>query len=456
MEKIIGFLSFNETLPEAVIDEINRRNIKGVKAEHCLLKETRMDQLNKYRVIIDRVSHLVSYYRAYLKNAALSGTYIINNPFWMCADDKFYNYSLAYRLGISVPKTVCLPPRSFSFDVEEGDLKNLVRELDWDSIIEYIGLPAIIKPYDGYGWRQVHKVSTMTELFERYEESGEMVMVLQEYINYGHYVRCFVLGKKFVLPIRYDPTQPFGGRQYIVDHDHLTPDLGERIVKECLILNRALGYDMNTVEFAIRDDIPYALDFMNPIPDTEPGRISKEYFLWVVDKLATVAIEYALSDKTNQIVEGIDEFKHIGKEMMIQSEISETVNESPVNEFVEEKPDEKLSPIFIIETSDDEVSENVQIVSDKHSQIESSSDTQYDTVTTILRDSREEAMPEDIPSINGNGRKNCQLILNEFINKEIHDEQLTDLSDLENKMAASCGNIRNDDLFHPEEGKPDS
>jgi len=305
MERIIGLLTFQETLPDALIEEINSRKIDGVRAEHCVIAEARMAEPSKYRVILDRVSHIVTYYRTYLKNAALMGTYVINNPFWFLADDKFYNYSLATRLGVSVPKTVCLPSRSYPVGTDDSDLRNLEKELDWDSIFSYVGFPAILKPYDGYGWRHVSRVENSEEFFERYDESGEMVMVLQEYINYAHYVRCFVLGQKHVLPIRYDPTQPYGGRQYIVDHRHLTPELGKRIEDECIAINRALGYDMNSVEFAIRDGIPYALDFMNPVPDTEPERISKEYFQWVVTRLADVVIEIALSDRTTMDFDSI-------------------------------------------------------------------------------------------------------------------------------------------------------
>ena len=138
-----------------------------MRAEHCTVSESRMAQPCPYSVIIDRVSHIVTYYRTYLKNAALSGTYVINNPFWFLADDKFYNYSLATQLGIAVPRTVCLPSRSYPSGTDEDDLRNLVRELNWDSIVEYVGLPAILKPYDGYGWRHVYKVSTMGEALRK-------------------------------------------------------------------------------------------------------------------------------------------------------------------------------------------------------------------------------------------------------------------------------------------------
>ena len=50
-----------------------------------------------YAVIVDRISHDVPFYRSYLKNAVLTGTQVINNPFWWSADDKFFNYALAEK-----------------------------------------------------------------------------------------------------------------------------------------------------------------------------------------------------------------------------------------------------------------------------------------------------------------------------------------------------------------------
>ena len=63
----------------------------------------------EYAVIIDRISQDVPFYRAFLKNAALTGTNVINNPFWWSADDKFFNNCLADTLGVPLPNTVILP-----------------------------------------------------------------------------------------------------------------------------------------------------------------------------------------------------------------------------------------------------------------------------------------------------------------------------------------------------------
>ncbi|MCL5773566.1 MAG: hypothetical protein M1536_04225 [Firmicutes bacterium] len=290
----IGILSGHEVFTNSLIEEINKKGRGEVTAEFCQIKETKVFEPSGYRVIIDRISHCVDYYRTYLKNAALSGTYVINNPFWFSADDKFYNYALATKLGIAIPKTLCLPSKEYSEDLEEGDLKNLVYPLNWREIAEYIGFPSVLKPYDGYGWRDVFKVDNMEELQEAYDESGEQVMVLQEFIKFEHYVRVFAIGKKYILPIKYDPLQ----RKYMIDHKHLSDELGKRIVEDSIKINEALGYDMNTIEFAIREGVPYAIDFMNPVPEAKPYVITEGYFKWVVEHLAKVAIEYALSGAT--------------------------------------------------------------------------------------------------------------------------------------------------------------
>lgn len=289
----IGILSGKETFTDVLVEEINARGIPNVRAEFCTIDAARSYQPSPYRVILDRISHWITYYRTYLKNAALTGTYVINNPFWFSADDKFYNYSLARKLGVSVPRTVCLPSRDYDADVEVSDLRNLAYPLNWEAIIEYVGFPAVLKPYDGYGWRDVSVVHDVDELMQTYNESGEEVMLLQEYIDFDHYVRAFVVGKKYVLPIKYLPDE----RRYVIDHRHLNDEQGAIIVRDCIRLNQALGYDLNTVEFAFRDGIPYAIDFMNPVPQARPEVITHEYFRWLVRHMADVMIEYALSGR---------------------------------------------------------------------------------------------------------------------------------------------------------------
>lgn len=291
--KKIGLIVGREwSFPPAFIDEVNGRD-EGVTAEYVKLGGTRMNEPCEYAVLVDRISHEIPYYRAYLKNAMLQGAYVVNNPFWWSADDKFFEASLATALGVASPKTVVLPMHEYPEGVVSESLRNLVYPLDWHGITEYVGLPAILKDAWGGGWKHVYKVDTIEELIEAYNRTGQLCMVLQEFIEWDHYVRCLCIGQENIMPIKYSPNE----RRYYVEHDHLSPELGERVVRDARALNTALGYDMNSLEFAVRDGIPYAIDFMNPAPDMDVNSLTPFYFEWVVKAMADLCIDRALNPK---------------------------------------------------------------------------------------------------------------------------------------------------------------
>jgi hypothetical protein len=270
----------------------------GITAEFVTLTGTKMGEPSGYRVIVDRISHEVEYYRAFLKHAVLTGTYVINNPFWWTADDKFFNYAIAQKVGVAVPKTVVLPQKSYPADIDltAESLHNLGYPIDWDGLLDYVGRPAILKPYSGGGWKHVYKVHTREELIAAYDGTGPYCMTLQQFIHFDQYVRCFTFGKTDIVPVRYDPHE----RRYLVEHSYLTPELGARIITDAQTLNTALGYEMNTIEFAVENGVPYAIDFLNPAPDFERDRITPHYFEIVVEKMAQLVIDRALSGKPSQ------------------------------------------------------------------------------------------------------------------------------------------------------------
>jgi len=292
--KKVGLLCGREfSFPPAFLARVNALGAKdGVTAEFVKLGGTKMGEAARYSVIVDRISHEVEYYRGYLKHAVLQGTYVINNPFWWTADDKFFNYSVAAKLGIAIPKTVLLPQKGYPPDVDlTGEsLHNLEYPIDWDGLLDYVGRPAILKPYSGGGWKHVYKVNNKEELLAAYDKTSPYPMTLQEFVNFNEYVRCFTFGKTDITPVRYDPKE----RRYHVDHAYLSPELGARVVKDAQTINQALGYEMNTIEFAVQDGIPYAIDFLNPAPDFERDRITEFYFEMVVEKMTRMVIDRAL------------------------------------------------------------------------------------------------------------------------------------------------------------------
>lgn len=285
----VGLLVGREwSFPPAFIEEVNRRDA-GVTAEYVKLAGTMMDEPNPYAVIIDRISHEVPYYRSYLKNAVLQGTKVINNPFMWTADDKFFEASLATKLGIASPRTMVLPNKEYVPGIVHPDsLRNLAL-VDWDAVLDYVGLPCILKDAHGGGWKEVYVCHSKEELFHYYDQTGLLTMVVQEFIEWDQYIRCMCIGQETVLPMKYDP----GERRYHVEHEHMTPELGERVVNDSLALVQALGYDMNTVEWAVRDGVPYAIDFMNPAPDMDINSLTPHYFEWVVKTMADMAIRAA-------------------------------------------------------------------------------------------------------------------------------------------------------------------
>ena len=296
----IGLLCGREySFPPAFIARVNEvGQPHGITAQMVRLGGTKMDAPAEFRVIVDRISHEVEYYRGALKHAVLQGSYVINNPFWWTADDKYFNYSVMSKLGVAIPRTVLLPQKGYPPDVDltAESLHNLAFPVDWDELLDYVGRPAILKPYSGGGWKHVYKVNDKKELLEAYDRTAPYCMTLQQFINFDKYVRCFTFGKTDITPVAYDPRE----RRYVIDHEYLSPELGARVVRDARTINLALGYEMNTIEFAIEGDVPYAIDYLNPAPDFERDRITPFYFSHVVEKMTELVIDRALNGRPSQ------------------------------------------------------------------------------------------------------------------------------------------------------------
>lgn len=297
--KKIGILFGQErSFPQALVERINSRKVKNIIAEAVRIDKVVQAAPSDYAVIIDRISQDVPFYRAFLKNAAISGTAVINNPFWWSADEKFFNNALAEKIGVPVPKTVLLPSKEHPDDTSSDSFSNLSFPLDWEGIFQYVGFPAFMKPFAGGGWKHVYKLNSPEEFFQKYNETGQLVMMLQEEINFESYFRCYCIGGKYVRIMHYEPRNPHHLR-YSAEHK-----VGEEMMKKMedyvIRLNQGLGYDFNTVELAIRDGIPYAIDFCNPAPDADIQSVGRENFEWVVETAANYAIERALSHKDGQ------------------------------------------------------------------------------------------------------------------------------------------------------------
>jgi len=214
----------------------------------------------------------------------------VNNPFMWSADDKFFGATLATKLGVAHPKTVALPNKSYVPGIVPSEsLRNLEFPLDWEGIERHVGMPCILKDAHGGGWKEVYVCRSLEELLHNYDNSGLLTMVVQEFIQWDQFVRCLCLGQEAILPMPYDPRE----RRYLVQPGYLSPELEARIVQDARTLVQALGYDMNSIEFAVRDGVPYAIDFMNPAPDMDINSLTPTYFEWTVKGMADMAIKLA-------------------------------------------------------------------------------------------------------------------------------------------------------------------
>jgi len=298
--KKIGILFGQEnTFPQAFVEKVNEKNEKGIQAEWVKIEKVMQGVPSGYDVIIDRISQDIPFYRTFLKNEALNGSAVINNPFWWTADDKFFNNCLATKIGVAVPKTVILPSNQHPPDTNENSMRNLGYPLDWDAIFEYVGFPAFFKPFAGGGWKNVYRLTNKEEFFNAYNQTGQLVMMLQEEIEFTEYFRCYCIDQRDIRIMQYDPKQPHHLR-YVRDPKPVEAKLFKKLEDDVKELNLALGYDFNTVELAVRDGIPYAIDFCNPAPDADVNSVGEENFHWVVEAAANMAIRKAKAHRPGQ------------------------------------------------------------------------------------------------------------------------------------------------------------
>ena len=310
--KRIGLLfGMENTFPWALIDEINKRGSGKVEASAVEISYLKDDGVFAYDLILDRISHEIPFYRTLLKCAAASGVKIVNNPIWWSADDKFFDNLVAKSVEVAVPKTILLPHKEYPPNTTSQSFRNM-QWVNWDEVFEYLGFPIFMKPAYGGGWKDVYKCDDRNEFFAAYDQTRDLTMMAQEAIDFEAYYRCYVIGRNRVHIMQYDPKQPHDLR-YVPNPAPLEPAFDARIRRDAIALCEALGYDMNTVEFAVRGGIPYAIDFMNCAPDADLASVGQENFAWVVQNMAETLIEIVLSNRPLELTGNWPSFMNTAK-----------------------------------------------------------------------------------------------------------------------------------------------
>jgi hypothetical protein len=299
-KKRIGLIfGMEDTFPWALINAINKKGGDQVEAMPVEVSFLKDDGVFAYDVILDRISHEIPFYRTYLKCALASGVRVVNNPVWWSADDKFFDNLVAKSAGVAVPRTVLLPHKQYPPNTEAKSFRNM-KYVDWKQVFDYLEFPIFMKPAYGGGWKDVYKCNNPDEFFAAYDQTRDLAMMAQEAIEFDLYYRCYVLGRKRVHIMAYDPKQPHHLR-YVQNPPPMDAKFESRIRRDAIALCEALGYDMNTVEFAVRGGVPYAIDFMNCAPDADLNSVGQANFDWMVTNMAEVLIEIATGDRPMEL-----------------------------------------------------------------------------------------------------------------------------------------------------------
>jgi len=298
IEKKIGLIIGDEQeWPDAFIQAVNQRS-EPVSAELVKLSGTFVNDTCPYDVIVDRISHIVPYYRAYLKFAALRGAFIINNPFTWSADSRFYDKALLNQLGYKTPRTVILPNKYIKIDATPDTFRNLDYPMDWQAIIDYVGVPAIFKDNHTGGRPETYRVHNVDELLNWYDESGTRTKILQQLIPADRHIHYFVVGQEQVMALEFSPAN---GR-YLPGILSLEDSLGQRLAAAARRISRAYEYDINMVEFVIQGDVFYVINGSNPAPELNRELMTEEQFDWCLREIVTTAVQRALDPPPQKII----------------------------------------------------------------------------------------------------------------------------------------------------------
>lgn len=290
MKKIGLLFGIDTNFPLDVMHYVNSKKSDNFVCEEIKIGILKVNDLYDYDVIFDRISEFVPYYRTFLKALKLQGKTVITNCLTACYDDYFFQVMIANSLGLKTPRVCLIPTKWLPKNTTPEAMRNLIYPLNWDEMFEYIGFPAILKSNTYDENRYDFKVYNKTEFFSAYELTGSNQMVLQQSIDYDEYVRCFVIGKKYVKIVKYNPTNPMHLR-YQKDEFSLPAEIEQKIVQACQRITTKSDNNFSAIEFAIKDNDIYCMDYNRPISKLERHILGDKLYDWLVEKIGDYLIE---------------------------------------------------------------------------------------------------------------------------------------------------------------------
>lgn len=274
--------------------------LAGLPVEFVSFPQQLLPLKTEYGVVVDRMSFRYPFLAEMVKNLALNGTYVINNPFAAMATNKLVELRICSDLGISFPRTVILPDTT-----AEGDLGEILGDLDGQRAAEEVGLPCIVKPYDGSGWEHVYTANSLEELRDAYEKvKHRHVILVQQIIRYRDYFRVFCIGKQDVLFSQWIP-RPQAMGQYLPCDASALGTARDAITEQTIKLNLCLDLDVNAVEWCLDEDgKPWLIEAFNEVPEIDSRSIPETQYEWIVDRFAALVRRKFFSTDTNKTILG--------------------------------------------------------------------------------------------------------------------------------------------------------
>ena len=307
---LIGMLLGTEEDWPSAFETLMRRYVPKISyggAEHLFdveritIEPFDLRSVPRYSLVIDRLAHWYYVPREWLKKIALmDDVYLLNNPFTFQSMEKHSAYCAMMRLGLKIPDTWMIPykqpPENPRFPYTAAKYN---RPFKLEDIAEQVGYPLFMKPFDGGAWVGVTRIADHGELNRRYDESGERLMHLQSSVeDFEVFARSLSIGAETMV-MNYDPDKPLHDR-YQVDHDFLTPDLGQEIIAISRLVNSFFRWEFNSCEMIVKDGEVCPIDYANACPDMSIISLHY-YFPWAIKTLVKWTLFCTVTGRTMPI-----------------------------------------------------------------------------------------------------------------------------------------------------------
>lgn len=290
-------LAFEELIRRLQLKIPSSKDQLVFDVERVTIEPFDLKQNCRYDVVLDRLTHWYHVSREWIKKAVvMNDLYVLNNPWSIQSMEKHSTYCAMMRLGLPVPETWLVPPKSYEPTADlQPTLERYARLFDLGNVGNQLGYPMFMKPYDGGAWVGVSKIDNETALRAAYEQSGKRVMHLQHAVDgFDLFVRGLGVGPQ-VRVMKYDPGAPLHDR-YVIAKGFMSQE-DESIVRDMtLTINAFFGWDFNSCEALRKDGVFYPIDFANACPDSQVTSLHY-HWPWLVKAKVRWALYVAATKK---------------------------------------------------------------------------------------------------------------------------------------------------------------